>query len=88
MQHRPYTQDDFTRNPLMFYYEITRRAILSASIAGRRPRKRRPRTSSPGGVSPLIDQVASFPRPPILVCTGGDPLKRADLFDPSKMPVA
>ena len=29
----------------------------------------------------LIDQVASFPRQPILVCTGGDPLKRADLFD-------
>jgi radical SAM protein len=28
----------------------------------------------------LIDQVASFPRKPHLVFTGGDPLKRADLF--------
>ena len=28
----------------------------------------------------LIDQVATFPKPPHLVLTGGDPLKRADLF--------
>jgi radical SAM protein len=29
----------------------------------------------------LIDQLASFPEKPLLVFTGGDPLKRADLFD-------
>jgi organic radical activating enzyme len=28
----------------------------------------------------LIDQIASFPRRPALVMTGGDPFKRADLF--------
>jgi radical SAM protein len=29
----------------------------------------------------LIEQVATFPRRPILVMTGGDPLKRPDLFE-------
>jgi radical SAM protein with 4Fe4S-binding SPASM domain len=29
----------------------------------------------------LIAQVATFPKPPTLVLTGGDPLKRHDLFD-------
>ena len=29
----------------------------------------------------LLDQVAGFPRRPMLVMTGGDPLKRADLFE-------
>jgi radical SAM protein len=28
----------------------------------------------------LIDQIATFPRRPTIVMTGGDPLKRADLF--------
>ncbi|UCC22714.1 MAG: radical SAM protein, partial [Planctomycetota bacterium] len=34
-----------------------------------------------GESTALIDQLLSFPRPPMLVLTGGDPLKRADLFD-------
>jgi radical SAM protein len=29
----------------------------------------------------LVDQLLQFPRPPLLVLTGGDPLKRADVFD-------
>ena len=29
----------------------------------------------------LIDQLARFPEPPMLVLTGGDPLKRADIYD-------
>jgi len=29
----------------------------------------------------LIDQLAAFPNPPLLVLTGGDPLKRADIYD-------
>jgi radical SAM protein len=29
----------------------------------------------------LIDQMAWFPEPPMLVLTGGDPLKRADIYD-------
>jgi radical SAM protein with 4Fe4S-binding SPASM domain len=29
----------------------------------------------------LIDQLAEFPSPPMLVLTGGDPLKRADICD-------
>jgi AdoMet-dependent heme synthase len=29
----------------------------------------------------LLDQAATFPRPPMVVLTGGDPLKRPDLFE-------
>ncbi len=36
----------------------------------------------------LIDQVKTFPRPPIMVMTGGDPLKRADLCDLIRYAVA
>ncbi len=82
MQHRPYTQDDFTRNPLMFYYEVTR----ACDLVCKHCRASAQETAAPDELATeesfrLIDQVASFSRPPILVCTGGDPLKRADLFD-------
>jgi MoaA/NifB/PqqE/SkfB family radical SAM enzyme len=29
----------------------------------------------------LVDQLATFPTPPMLVLTGGDPLKRTDIFE-------
>jgi radical SAM protein len=29
----------------------------------------------------LIDQIATFPRPPVLIFTGGDPFKRADISE-------
>ena len=29
----------------------------------------------------LIDQIGEFPRRPLIVLTGGDPLKRTDIFD-------
>ena len=82
MQHAPYTQEDFGRNPLMFYYEVTQACDLVCKHC---------RASAQEGADPeelsteqskaLIDQVASFPRKPMLVLTGGDPLKRADLCE-------
>ncbi len=82
MNHVPYTVTDFGRNPLMFYYEVTQACDLVCKHC---------RASAQSDAHPdelthdqslaLIDQVASFPRPPIMVMTGGDPLKRADLFE-------
>ena len=82
MQHAPYTPDDFSRNPLMFYYEVTQACDLVCkhcrASAQEEPAEDELDTAQSMA---LIDQVASFPRQPILVLTGGDPLKRADLFD-------
>jgi len=82
MSHGDYSAAEFGRNPLMFYYEVTQACDLvckhcraSAQVD---PHPEELRTTQS---KRLIDQVASFPRRPMMVMTGGDPLKRADLFD-------
>lgn len=82
MSHANYTPDDFEQNPLMFYYEVT----LACDLVCKHCRASAQESAAPDELShelakSLIDQVASFPRPPMMVFTGGDPLKRADLFD-------
>lgn len=77
-----YTQADFPRAPLMFYYEVTQ----ACDLVCKHCRASAQEHSDPGELSTaqslaLIDQVASFPRRPMMVLTGGDPLKRADLFE-------
>ena len=82
MPHADYTAADFHRNPLMFYYEVT----LACDLVCKHCRASAQEGAHPAELTheqarALIDQVASFPRPPMMVFTGGDPLKRADLFD-------
>jgi radical SAM protein len=66
----------------MFYYEVTQACDLvckhcRASAQAQAADDELPTESS----LRLIEQAASFPRQPHLVFTGGDPLKRPDLFD-------
>jgi len=82
MDHSSYTAADFGRSPLMFYYEVT----LACDLVCKHCRASAQETPHPDELSTeqsksLIDQVATFPRAPMMVFTGGDPLKRADLFD-------
>ncbi len=77
-----YTQADFDTNPLMFYFEVTQACDLICKHC------RASAQSEPDAgelnheqALSLIEQVTTFPRPPIMVMTGGDPLKRPDLFD-------
>ena len=82
MSHADYTPDQFHQNPLMFYYEVT----LACDLVCKHCRASAQECAHPEELShaqakALIDQVASFPRPPMMVFTGGDPLKRPDLFD-------
>jgi len=82
MKHSAYTQDDFSRAPLMFYYEITQ----ACDLVCKHCRASAQEEAAPGELSSeqskaLIDQITTFPRRPMLVLTGGDPLKRADLFE-------
>jgi radical SAM protein len=79
--YRPYSKDDFGTNPLMFYYEITQACDLVCKHCRASAQEKPAEDELPTELSlRLIDQVASFPRKPHIVFTGGDPLKRADLF--------
>jgi len=77
-----YTPKDFARHPLMFYYEVTQACDL-VCLHCRASAQPNP---APGELTTeqsklLLEQVASFERKPTLVFTGGDPLKRRDLFE-------
>ncbi|MDR0328238.1 MAG: radical SAM protein, partial [Planctomycetaceae bacterium] len=79
--YQPYSKTDFGTNPLMFYYEITQACDLVCKHCRASAQEKAADDELPTEISlRLIDQVASFPRKPNIVFTGGDPLKRADLF--------
>lgn len=82
MKDTSYTPAEFGLNPLMFYYEVTRacdlvckhcRASAEENAAADELRPEQSRA--------LISQVAEFSRKPTLCFTGGDPLKRGDIFE-------
>ena len=82
MLHSEYTQDDFGRNPLMLYYEVTQACDLVCKHCRASAQEQAdPQELATEQSKALIDQVATFPRRPTMVMTGGDPLKRADLFE-------
>ena len=82
MRPQPYTPDDFPRNPLMFYYEVTRACDLVCKHcrASAQEDPAEDELTTEEGLA-LLDDVARFPRKPTICFTGGYPLKRADLFD-------
>jgi AdoMet-dependent heme synthase len=82
MSPHDYSAHDFAVSPLMFYYEVT----LACDLVCKHCRASAQEKPDSGELSTeqskaLLDQVAGFPRRPMLVLTGGDPLKRADLFE-------
>ena len=81
MHKTPYRTSDFSRFPLMFYYEVTQ----ACDLVCKHCRASSQETAAADELSTaqslaLIDEVAKFERTPNMVFTGGDPLKRADLF--------
>lgn len=83
MQSRqPYTKDDFDHSPFIVFYEVTRACdlICKHCRASAQP-ECHPEELDGARARMLIEQLASFPKPPMLVFTGGDPAKRADIFD-------
>jgi radical SAM protein len=78
---REYSRHELPHSPLVAFYEVTR----ACDLVCRHCRACAQAVPDPGELSTalarqLIDQLAEFPRPPMLVLTGGDPLKRADLL--------
>lgn len=79
---RPYTAADFGHSPLVVFYEITRACDLKCQhCRANSLRHCEPDELTPAQSRALVEQLLEFPRPPMLVLTGGDPMKRADLFD-------
>src|ERR1035437_3884104 len=76
------TRADFAHSPMVVFYELTRACDL-ACLHCRADAQICPDPAelSTDQARRLITQLATFPKPPLLVLTGGDPLKRGDVFD-------
>jgi radical SAM protein len=74
---------DYSKSPMLVYWEMTQ----ACGLACRHCRAEAVSTPHPDELTyeegkSLLHQIASFDKPlPHLVLTGGDPLRRADLFD-------
>lgn len=79
----PPTHYVFSQAPWLVYWEVTRACDLACRhCRAEAIRGRDPRELSTGEGMALLDAVRRFgDRPPHVVITGGDPLRRPDLFD-------
>lgn len=77
-----YTNECFGHSPLIVFYETTRACnLMCVHCRASAQRTRHPEELSPTQALQLVDELTKFPRPPLLVLTGGDPIKRPDAFD-------
>ena len=77
-----YGEADFAHSPLLVFYEVTRACnLLCVHCRADAQRKAHPLELGNSDARQLIAQLTTFPRPPLLVLTGGDPIKRNDIFD-------
>lgn len=75
-----YPETDFAASPYIVFFEVTQACDLACihCRASARP-CRDPNELSTDDAMRLLDELATFPRRPIVVLTGGDPAKRPDL---------
>lgn len=77
-----YTQEDFKHSPFLVFYEVTRACdLLCKHCRAYAQPKRHPLELTTTQSKTLIEQLAAFPKRPLLVLTGGDPMKRADIYE-------
>lgn len=77
-----HTRADFGRSPMVAFYETTRACDLRcAHCRADAQHWCDPRELTTAQTKQLVDQLTAFPKPPLLVLTGGDPMKRADVFE-------
>lgn len=77
-----YTRNDFEHSPLLVFYETTRACDLRCKHcrADAQPACD-PNELTAANALHLMDQLTQFPKPPLVVFTGGDPMKRADILE-------
>lgn len=82
MKINPYSRADFDHSPLLLFYEMTRACdLMCAHCRADAQESRHPLELDTSQACRLIDQLRDFPRTPLLVLTGGDPIKRPDVFE-------
>lgn len=84
-QHMPemdYCAEDVHHSPFLIFYETTRACDLACQhCRACAQTQSHPNQMSTETSMAMIDELAKFPKPPLLVLTGGDPLKRPDIYD-------
>ena len=77
-----YTRTDIAHSPFVVFYEVTRACDLACKHCRACAESLRdPQELDTPDAQRLLDQLAQFSKPPLLVFTGGDPLKRPDIYD-------
>lgn len=85
--HRPHGRPDlagadFARQPFVLAWELTRACNLACVHCRAAAQLRRdPAELTTGEALAVIDDIARFDTPPVLILTGGDPMRRPDLVE-------
>lgn len=89
MRQAEYTRADFKHSPYVVFYELTQACDLVCRHcrACAQPLAHGDELSTDQARA-LVEQLARFPRRPMLVLTGGDPMKRADVLEVVRHAVA
>ena len=73
---------DFNTSPFIVFYEVTRSCdLVCLHCRACAQSQADPNELTTAQSKTLIERLRAFPEPPLLVITGGDPLKRADIFE-------
>ncbi len=75
------SRKSFDQSPMLVFYELTQACDLACLHCRACAQKLRdPNELGTAQSQALIDQLGQFPDPPMLILTGGDPLKREDIY--------
>lgn len=76
------SRKSFDHSPMLVFYELTRACdLVCLHCRACAQKQRNPNELDTEQSKRLIDQLAQFPDPPMLILTGGDPLKRSDIYE-------
>ncbi len=76
------TRKSFDHSPMLVFYELTQACDLVCQHCRACAQSRSdPAELTTADSKRLIEQLTEFPEPPMLILTGGDPLKRRDIFE-------
>lgn len=77
-----YTRHDLNVGPLVVFYETTQACdLVCKHCRACAQTQSHPEELTTAESRLLLQQLARFPKPPMVVLTGGDPLKRSDIYD-------
>ncbi|MFG0247521.1 MAG: TIGR04053 family radical SAM/SPASM domain-containing protein [Phycisphaeraceae bacterium JB051] len=77
-----YKAEDVHHSPFLIFYETTRACdLVCQHCRACAQSKAHANQLSTEASKAMIDELAKFPKKPLLVMTGGDPLKRPDIYE-------